>query len=227
MLGAPDIRKRVESFGQLFEERHYPLYASFFDYYVTGDDEPPCTVLRRGIPYELHGIGYEDLHQMWDAYRDGFSALALLPKPPDSSYMELDGVRVAWLESAAARIPQHTLLRIPKGGIPLDVLIEALAETRFEAATQVATWVCGETGNFFLDYSFEDEMYNGFADPWEDELIEQGTQEWRSAKVLMDSVDRLVDWLEDDLPARFAEMLDFILGRLDRPDQHTEENDHE
>ena len=26
-LSAPDIRRRVERFAQLFEERHYPLYA--------------------------------------------------------------------------------------------------------------------------------------------------------------------------------------------------------
>ncbi len=30
----------------------------------------------------------------------------------------------------------------------------------------------------------------------------------------MDAVSRLTDWLEEDLPARFAEMLDFVLGRL-------------
>ena len=59
----------------------------------------------------------------------GLSALALLAKPPDSFYEEPDGMRVAWLESAAARIPQETLLRIPQGGIPLDDLTEALKGT--------------------------------------------------------------------------------------------------
>ncbi len=39
----------------------------------------------------------------------------------------------------------------------------------------------------------------------------------------MDLVCNLVDWLEEDLPARFAEMLDFILERL--PKQEQEEND--
>ena len=100
----------------MFEERHYPLYAPFFEFYLTGEDEPPFTVLRRGIPYELHGIGYEGLHEMWDGYREGLSALALLVKPPESFYLEPDGMRVAWLESAAAYIPQETLLKIPEGG---------------------------------------------------------------------------------------------------------------
>ena len=49
--------------------------------------------------------------------------------------------------------------------------------------------------------------------------------EWRKASALMDSVSRLTDWLEEDLPGRFAEMLDFTLGRL--PNQEQEGNDHE
>ena len=39
----------------------------------------------------------------------------------------------------------------------------------------------------------------------------------------MDSVGKLTDWLEEDIPGRFAEMLAFVLGRL--PDQEKEVND--
>ena len=67
--------------------------------------------------------------------------------------------------------------------------------------------------------------YDGFCDPWEDEIIAEGTEEWRKASALMDSVFRLADWLEEDLPARFAEMLDFILPRL--PKHEKEDNDHD
>ena len=222
-LSAPDIRTRVERFAQLFGERHFPLYAPFFEFYMDEGDEPPWTWLRRGIPFELMGFGYNGLHEMWDGYREGLSALVLLVKPPDSLYEEPDGLRVAWLESAAACIPQETLLRIPEGGIPLDDLTEALKGTGFEGAAQAASWVFAETGNFFLDASYDDGMYEGFSDPWEDEVIEAGTEEWRKAVALMDSVGNLTDWLEDDLPGRFAAMLDVVLGRL--TDQETEVND--
>ena len=222
-LAAPDIRKRVASFAQLFSERHFPLYAPFFDFHLEDGDEPSWTWLRRGIPYELMGFSCDDLHEMWEGYRDGLSALALLVEAPDVYHMGPDGLRVAWLESAATRIPQQTLLRIPQGGIPLDTLTGAVHGTGFEGASQACSWVLGETGNFFLDDSYEDGAYDGFADPWDDELIEQGTGEWRRARALMDSVGRLAAWLEDDLPGRFAEMLDFIQGRL--PNQKQEEND--
>ena len=222
-LSAPDVRTRVERFVQLFQERHFPLYAPFFEFFMDEGDEPPWTWLRKGIPFELMGFGYDGLHEMWDGYREGLSALALLAKPPDSIYEGPDGLRVAWLESAAERIPQETLLRIPQGGVPLDDLTEALKGTWFEGAALAASWVFAETGNFFLDACYEDGNYDGFADPWEEEVIEAGTEEWREASALIDSVTRLADWLEEDLPGRFAEMLDFILGRL--PKQEQEEND--
>ena len=224
-LAAPDIRTRVERFGQLFGERHFPLYAPFFEFFMDEGDEPPWTWLRKGIPFDLMGFGYDGLHEMWDGYREGLSALVLLAQPPDSSYMADDGIRVAWLESAAARIPQETLLRIPQGGIPLDDLTEALKGTGFEGAAQAASWVFAETGNFFLDHTYEDGNYDGFSDPWDDDIIQEGTEEWRKASALMDSVCKLGDWLEEDLPGRFAEMLDFTLERL--PDQEKEENEHD
>ena len=41
----------------------------------------------------------------------------------------------------------------------------------------------------------------------------------------MDSATQLADWLEENLPGRFAEMLDFTLERLPEPKQEQEDND--
>ncbi len=225
-LSAPDIRGRVERFARLFGERHFPLYAPFLDFWLEEEgDEPPWTWLRRGIPFELMGFGEEGLHELWDGYREGLAALALLAKPPDAFYLGPEGLRVAWLESAAARIPQETLRRIPQGGIPQDVLTAALAGTGFEGAAQACAWVWAETGNFFLDHTYEEGNYDGFSDPWDDDVIEEGTKEWRTATALMDAVAGLAGWLEEDLPGRFGEMLKFILGRL--PDHQQEDNDEQ
>ena len=99
--------------------------------------------------------------------------------------------------------------------------------TRFEGASQAAAWVWAETGNLFLDCNYDDGMYDGFVDPWDDEVIAEGTEEWRKARAIIESVNGLADWLEDDLPAHFAEMLDFILGRLGNINPTAEETDHE
>ena len=129
-LAAPDVRGRVERFAGLFGERHFPLYAPFIEFWTEEEGEqPPWSWLRQGIPFDLMGFGYDGLHEMWDGYREGLSAMTLLVKPADAYYDGPDGIRVAWLESAAERIPQETLERIPQGGIPLDDLTDALKET--------------------------------------------------------------------------------------------------
>ena len=102
-----------------------------------------------------------------------------------------------------------------------------MKDTRFEGAAQAASWLLAETGNWFLDHNYEDGCYDGFADPWDDDIIAEGTEQWRRASALMDSVCALTDWLEEDLPARFAEMLDFILTRLPEQEQRKEEDDHD
>ena len=225
ILAPPDLNRRLAGFAELFQERHFPLYGPFLDFWIDEGDEPPWSWLRRGIPFDLVGFGYDDLHEMWDGYREGLSALALLAQPPDSFFGEPDGIRTAWLESAAERIPQETLERIPQGGIPIDALTEAVRETEFQGAAQAAAWVWSQTGNFFMDHNYEDGNYDGFSDPWEEEIIRDGTEEWQKASALIDSVTSLAAWLEEDLPGRFAQMLEFILPRLPEPTTREEEND--
>ena len=224
-LAVPDVGAKLENFARLFQERHFPLYAPFIEFFADEGEDPPFTWLRRGIPFQLMGFGYDGLHEMWDGYREGLSALALLAEAPDAYYDEPGGLRTAWLECAVQRIPQETLERIPRGGIPTEDLTEAVKETGYQAAAHAAAWVRSETGNFFLDHCYEDGDYDGFCDPWEEEIIHEGTEEWGKADQLINAVCGLADWLEEDLPARFAELLDFILPRLPQQDQQQEEND--
>ena len=229
-LSAPDVRTRVERFANLFADKHFPLYTPIIEFWAEDDDEPAWSWLRRGIPFDLMGFGYDGLHELWHGYRDGISAMLLLVKPPDSFYGESEEIRVAWLESAAERIPQETLERIPRGGLPVEALAEAVKDTRFEGAAKAAFWVFAGTGNFFLDHSYEDGSYDGFAHPWDDEIIAEGTEEWRKAREIMDSVCSLADWLEEDLPGRFAEMLDAVLPRLpvqEQQEQGEEDDGHD
>ena len=223
ILAAAGIQERMESFLRLFEERHFPLHPIFIEFNLEEDDEPPYTWLRRAIPFRLMGFTYDDLHEMWDIYDRGISALALLGEAPYNYLTEPDGIRVVWLESAADHIPRQTLLRIPDGGIPADTLASAVNGTRFEAAVWAVRWTRAETGNIFLDYNYDDGIEA--SDPWEDEIIEHGTEEWRRATKMIDAVSDLTHWLEDDLPDRFARMLDFILDRIKSHRQ--EENDDE
>ena len=153
--------------------------------------------------------------------------MALLPAVPDEyqagyDYKECQGMRQAWLESAADLIPAETLRRIPEGGIPLKLLEEAVRGTPMEAAQLAGRWVWGMTGTFFLDEFFPEE-FNGYSDLWEDENIEYGTQEWQKAKAILHRVEQLTTWLEENLPERFGQMLDLILERLEGVPENSRE----
>ena len=82
-LSAPDVRSRVERFANLFGERHFPLYAPFIEFWLDDEgEEPPWSWLRRGIPFELMGFGYDGLHEMWNGYREGSRPWPCWSGPP-------------------------------------------------------------------------------------------------------------------------------------------------
>ena len=108
MLAVPDVGERLERFARLFQERHFPLYAPYLEFFVDEGEDPPFTWLRRGIPFQLMGFGYDGLHEMWDGYREGLSALALLAEPPTPTTTNpADCGRPGWspLPSASPRRP--------------------------------------------------------------------------------------------------------------------------
>ena len=219
----PTYARRVERFANLFGERHFPLYAPIIEFWTEAEDEPPWSWLRRGIPFDLMGFGYDGLHEMWNGYREGLSAMALLVKPPDAYYDGPDGLRVAWLESAAAHIPQETLLRVPEGrntpGRP-DRGAEREQDSRGRRKPAPGSWA--RPGNFFLDHNYEDGSLRRLRRPLGGRDHRGGQPRSGSrASALMDSVCKLGDWLEEDLPGRFAEMLDFALERLPEPRTRT------
>ena len=183
-LSAPDVRTRVERFANLFGERHFPLYAPFIEFWTEDEGEqPPWSWMRQGIPFDLMGFGYDGLHELWHGYREGISALVLLARPADAYYDGPDGIRTAWLESAAERIPQgdpatdspgrHTAggpdrgaegdavrgggARQPPGSSPRPATSSSTIPTRMGTTT-------------------------ASADPWEDEIIAEGTEEWRKGQ---------------------------------------------
>ena len=229
---------QILSFAARFKWNHFPLSENHLqiqadwrqeerEYEYEHEEGGPYSLIREGIPFELMGFNWDELHAMWDQTRNGLSALALLPAVPDEyqagyDHEECQGMRQAWLESAADLIPAETLRRIPEGGIPLERLEEVVRGTPMEAAQLAGRWVWGMTGTFFLDEFFPEE-FNGYSDLWEDENIEYGTQEWQKAKAILHRVEQLTTWLEEDLPERFGQMLDLILERLEGVPENSRE----
>ena len=225
ITSASGTYEQLRTFFSAFREKYFPIMEGSIEYYMEDAEESPYKWLLHAIPFELYGFGYDERHDIWNQYNPDLAVFSLLsrPTPPDfykeesvswiNHETETDEIHVAWMEKAAGHIPKETLLRVPKHGVPVGLLDQALTGTRFAAAASAGAWIWNETDNFFLDASYDDGIE--IIDPWDMETIEIASVEWRKAKKLMDSVDKLSQWLSSDVPGRFAEMLDFILERLD------------
>ena len=222
---------RIMRFAELFSQEYFPLDDMYLQSRAESvmegdwDDEDnlqniPYSLMRDGIPFNLVGYIWDDTHELWDEIRPGMAAMVMLARAPYITYSsyaleeEYEGMRQAWLEAAADHIPQETLKQIPKGGIPMEILEEALRETPLEAVHLEAMWMYSCTDNFFLDYTIDDEMFNGFSDPWDDDVIEDAQQRWKEARVIIEKTSTLKQWLEEDLAPRFRQMLDYTLERV-------------
>ena len=225
ILAGTTLTDKIENFTTLFAERHFPIYQGFYDAYYMDWEDSPFSLMRIGIPYELMGLGFDGLHSLWDVLKPGIALQAVIAGTPPNWSPDPDGLRVAWLDSAADHVPVEILRRIPEGGIPIDTLSRCLKGTRFEAVVYTAQWVWADTGNFFLDFSDEDGVE--FYDPWEEDVIEQVSHQWRLARGMLDPIHDLADWLDRDLRSRFSEMVDFIVEKLseDAPDEEQEVSD--
>ena len=54
-LAAPDVGARVEGFARLFQERHFPLYAPYLEFFTDEDEDPALHLAAAGHPLPTGG----------------------------------------------------------------------------------------------------------------------------------------------------------------------------
>ena len=216
---------RFDQFRQFltrFEAHYFPLS----DYIFPDPDmeeypfdwAAPWTILRDGVPYHLAGFSDEDFHSLWEySNSPGLPSIALLCDLSDHwSYID-NGLRLSWLDSASELIPQETLQRIPAQGFTHVQITAALTNSPYQPALTAIAWLFAHTGNFFLDNYFDGSNFNGFSDPWEPDILAHATSLWLQANSILANIHAFTDWLERDLPANFALLLQHILDNLPLP----------
>ena len=198
ILGATDPgdsreSARVWAFLHRMEAEYFPVYE--LDEY----DHVACD-----IPFVRNAWGYDRFHEL-DLRPGELLLFALCAQPYETGY---DG-RVPLLAAAEAHVPPTLLSEIPAGGFTPAELRERLAGTPYAAAADYADWLWGETDSVFLDVDEETE-----ADiEWTRENVLGLAAQWRRARDILDRIGALARWLEADPPARFARLLDAVLGR--------------
>lgn len=192
--GASRESARVWAFLRKVEAEYFPCYeAEEYEQVVCG------------IPFVRNGWSYDRFHEL-DVRPGELLLFALCAQP----YLSGDDTRVALLDAGEAHVPRELLAEIPPDGFAPAELHERLDGTPHAAAADYADWLWGETGTVFLD--FDEEIVVSDAD-WTRENILELAEQWRRATAVLDRIGELATWLEADLPARFARLLDAALGR--------------
>jgi hypothetical protein len=196
----PDAQ--IGAFASHFEDRYFPLPP----YLKEGDCEG-YSQLTQAIPMIVYGVSYEDYHYMATDSRLGYILMTYLVEAP---YGE-ENSRITFAEAAKEHVPIALLERVPERGFSSDECRQLLKDTKYEGLSYWAGTLQHDTGNAFLDIDEED-LYSGMQLPyWDRETVDELTRQWQLAEVMNQKISDLSDWLEEDPPARFEELLNFML----------------
>ena len=204
ILGQSTPALQMSAFATHFQDRYFPLDGTF----INGVAEGYGDITRR-IPVTVMGMSWEDYHDITE-YRPGCQFMTYLLAVPEGQDKE---ARIPIGEVCAEHVGAELLQRVPEGGIAHDEVHDLLKGTRYEALAHWADLLDWQTGNFFLDTSYEELYEDPFSPEWNKGVVEELTQEWLKAEKIEEEVGNLADWLEEDPPAHFEELLDFILQK--------------
>ncbi len=192
-------------FAKHFEDRYFPL-----DYAFRNGDVEEYGQLTRCIPIIARGLSWEDYYEIATNARPGIQLLTYLLENPSR---EADA-RVALGEACLEHVTPDLLEKVPTEGFRIEELNSLIAGTKYSALETWGKILSLDTGNLLLDTTQEDLYSGGYELPdWCRDEVEGLTKEWKEADTLDEEVNSLVDWLEQDTPAHFQEILEFLLER--------------
>lgn len=207
-----DIMRLLEPSAQmaLFVERFSNRYFPLAEY--VWEDEEDYSFLTRGIPVLVYGMGSDEYHNIATHYRVGYQLMAYLVQYDDPCGDEDDGVRVALADACAANVPPALLERVPEGGILIEEAHLLFDNTEYKGLAYFADIMSHSTGTDLLDLSEED-FWEMNPPDWDREFVDAVALEWGWVVVIQEEVDHMIEWLEEDPPARLEELLNFIENR--------------
>ncbi|MBA7639101.1 hypothetical protein ES703_46759 [subsurface metagenome] len=195
-----DTEGRIREFAHYFEQQYFPLSDNLLmEEYSLGD-------FLFQIPVDLMGFNYEDYHQFTD-FRDGYTLMLALVESP---YVDDgEGGRIPILERVGELVGKRLMGLLPPEGWSTEDLHRMLDGSDFEGAAAFADWVHCETGLWQLDATYDE--YEG--EPWERHIVDSLTSQRAEVIEYQDKIQRMSEWLEEDLDHRFEELLSHMLDR--------------
>ncbi len=199
---------QMGTFAKYFEDRYFPL-----DYAFRNEDMEEYGQLTRCIPIIARGLSWEDYYEIATNARPAVQLLTYLLENPSR---EADA-RVALGEACLEHVTPDLLERVPAEGFKIEKLHRLVAGTKYSALETWGKVLSLDTGNLLLDTTQKDIYSGGYELPdWDRDEVEGFTKEWKEADKLDEEVSNLCEWLEQDTPAHFKEILEFLLERREK-----------
>jgi len=195
-------QSQMMSFASYFEDRYFPLEEIF----KMGDLESYSEITYR-IPVVVMGFTYDDYHEIPE-WRAGALLMSYLIESP----WEGEDVNVAMAEACAEHVPAPLVERAGKIRLLYLQAHELLKGTKYEPLALWADRLHYNTGNFFLDTDYE-MLMSSMGPDWNPKNVKELTKLWKQAEAYDNKTGELMEWLEEDLPKHFEELVSFIEGR--------------
>jgi hypothetical protein len=202
ILHEPTPATQIAEFCSRFEDRYFPLDDNF----KFGEIESYADITYR-IPVVVMGFSYDDYHGIPE-WRDGAVLMTYLVESP---WAEED-IDISMAEACAEYVPVPLVERAGKVWLRLDEAHELLKGTKYEPLALWADRLHYNTGNFFLDTDY-DTLWNSMPPDWSPENVAELSKQWEQAEVHENKTGELMEWLEEDLPGHFEELVSFIEER--------------
>lgn len=204
ILREPSPGAQVAAFADYFRDRYFPLE----DIYRTGDIEGYEELTMR-IPVVVMGMSWDDYDEIASDYKPGAQLITFLLENPHD---EAGTINVSLAQACLDHVPRALLERVPENRLSQEEAHRLLDGTPYEGVALWADRIGNASGNFFLDTDWE---YLGASESleWDMGTVQALTRDWHQAEESEERLGRFVDWLEDDMPGRFEEILNFILEK--------------
>ena len=191
MSGTDDL-SRIRSFVRYFDEQYFPLQdvEGYYEDYEFSD-------FLSHIPVDLMGFSYDD-YEEFNSFRDGFVLLLSIAESPYE-----DNQRIALIERVKELVGKQMVEMIPPDGWSLDEIHRRLDGSKYEGCAAFADWIHSCTGCWQLDANYEDYVPEG----WSREIIDGLTEQRAEVIDLQEKMQRMYEWLEEDIYHHFEELL--------------------
>lgn len=203
ILHEPAPASQIACFASYFEDRYFPL-----DQSLKWGDIESYDDIAHSIPVVVMGISYDDYHEIHQ-WRPGAQLMTYLIESPWG-----DDISVSLAEACEDHVPPQLLIE-RAAGIRLSPgeAHRLLNGTKCEPLALWADRLHYNTGNFFLDADYEMLWSGGEVLDWGPETVANLTREWQQAELQENETGAFMEWLEQDLPGHFEELVSFIEER--------------